>query len=287
MPSYIELNKNNLPASSDVSKVVFGINTSGTPVLVDNNGNISVIKTSGFEIPTPIVSITGETQVFVQFPDTGLDFSSVNPELFLFRWRNNHVTKHNGVKRRRTSKWVHPTTSDAATKWAGWKFFGGNQYWVKGSPGSVTVGSITGRTTEWTIPPTLKPYEKVSINFNKYMFWNQFDTSNLTLEYDQNFFSGFTYTPTNHVNNDYVITLGGNRQSIGRNRYSNSVMFCFALGIDNPNATKTNGLCPKIFGSFSEPFYSILKDVGNSYNDVILVKDMKSRHKHIIKDNFY
>jgi hypothetical protein len=68
---------------------------------------------------------------------------------------------------------------------------------------------------------------------------------------------------------------------------SNVIKFAFALGIDNPSATKTNGLCPKIFGPFSEPIYSVWKYDFNSglYNDIVLVKENANRHKHVYKSS--
>jgi hypothetical protein len=57
MPSYIEIDKEaSFPTASNVGKVVFGVNTSGNAVLVNNTGNITVIGSGGGGSVTPAAS---------------------------------------------------------------------------------------------------------------------------------------------------------------------------------------------------------------------------------------
>jgi hypothetical protein len=278
MPSYVEFNKTNTyPASSENGKLTMVLNNSTEIALTDHNGNTTIIGGggSGFQIPQPIISITGGTNdgISVQFADTGYDFSLNNPELFLFRWRNNHRTKQNERKRNKKSKWVHPSTEGCEVKWQGWKFFNGIQ----------TLGpfTISGRTTEWEISPTIKPYERMGINFNKYMFWNIYDLNILDyLQYDVNVFGFDSFLPTNHQTTDYTINIGGTR---GKSN-SNIIKYALAVAIDNPNATKQNGQCPKIFGPLSESFYSVLRVDTSNYVDIRLIKENEFNHKHVIKN---
>ena len=184
MPSYVELDKqSSFPASSNSGKLIFGVTTSDQAALTDYNGVTTIIGGgSGIQIPTPIIGITGlTTDLVVHFLDQGFDFTTGNPELFLFRWRNNSKKKitavPDNIKKRNTSRWVHPTTDDADVKWDGWKFFNGRQK-------TPYNGIVTGRITEFEVPSTIKPYERFLVNFNKYMFWYSFDGSNET--YDVN-----------------------------------------------------------------------------------------------------
>jgi hypothetical protein len=216
MPSYIELDKQgSFPPSSNIGKLIFGVNTSGDATLTNVNGVTSVIGGgggTGIQIPQPIVLITGATDaspstgISIQFADTGFDFTQGNPEIFLFRWKNGgsktyRISQFAGQpKRKRFSRWVHPTTEGSEVKWEGWKFFNGNQYY------NGAFQQITGRTTEWLIPPTIKPYEKFGIDFNKYMFWNL--TSGGTKYFDINVFSSLLFTPTDHQSEIGFINIG-------------------------------------------------------------------------------
>jgi hypothetical protein len=54
MPSYIVIDKNNsCPSAPNSNKVVFGVNSSGDPVTVDNSGNVTVIGSGGNTPPVP------------------------------------------------------------------------------------------------------------------------------------------------------------------------------------------------------------------------------------------
>lgn len=281
MPSYIELNKNaSFSASSDVSKLVFGVNTNNKAALTDHLGNTVEIGGggSGIVIPQPIIHIVGypTNQLSVKFSDTSFLTPENNAEIFLFRWRNRHRTKTNTPItriRRKKSKWYHPSTASADTKWQGWKFFNGKQYNRNGI-------EITGRITEWDLPLNLLPYQLHTLNFNEYLFWNVEDQNTGGTTSDVNVFTGYDiFTPTDHyASGDYLIRLGG------LNNRANIMKYCLAIAIDNPDATKSNGLVPKIFGPFSEPFYSVIKKSGTNYDDIKLIKSNDLSHSHVIKN---
>jgi hypothetical protein len=59
MPSYIELDKNSsLPASSDASKVVFGIDISGSITLIDNNSSSSLsVQSSSYALTSSYTTL--------------------------------------------------------------------------------------------------------------------------------------------------------------------------------------------------------------------------------------
>lgn len=288
MPSYIELDKQaSFPPSSNVGKMIFGVKTNQKAALTDHLGNTTEIGGggggTGIIIPQPIVLLTGDTSqtvrkgISIQLPDTEFLSSSSNPELFLFRWKRGSYTYRTNIsdprgKRRKNSKWVHPTTEGSETKWAGWKFFNGKQQHYYGI-------ELTGRTTEWAIPQTIIPYEIFGIDFNKYMFWNK-RSLGILAEYDTNVWSSGDFSPTIHsVFPDYI-KIGMQRSN------SNIIKYSLAVAIDNPEATQSNGLCPKIFGPLSEPFYTaVFKDeVQGGFIDINLVRDNHMNHKHVYKN---
>lgn len=133
---------------------------------------------SAASIPTPIIGFKvngpesgtyNELKVHFDANAGGFDFTKGNPEIFLFRYRNNRKSTrrdedNNIIKRIKSSKFVHPSTDGAETKWAGWKFFSGKQYDNDGT-------EISGRITEWSIPSTIKPYQRFTLNFVKQIFW--------------------------------------------------------------------------------------------------------------------
>jgi hypothetical protein len=295
MPSYIELDKQaSFPPSSNVGKMIFGIKTNEKVALTDHLGNTTEIGGggggTGVVIPQPIILLTGSTNGFmlsqgvaIQFPDTGFDFTSNNPELFLFRWKRGKLsTRTNNFDlrgdRKKYGKWVHPTTQGSETKWEGWKFFNGKQYFNGASY------ELTGRTTEWSIPSTILPYQIFGIDFNRYMFWSRRFSGSL-LEYDTNVWSSGDFTPTQHSSGSSVIGLGMTVNN--RNEYAaNKQKFALAVAVDNPNATKSNGLCPKIFGPLSEPFYSVVvQPDGLTYSEIGLIKGNHKRHTRVIRSN--
>ena len=294
MPSYIELDKQaSFPPSSNVGKMIFGVKTNEKAALTDHLGNTTEIGGgggggTGVVIPQPIVLLTGGTTTMlsqglaIQFPDTGFDFTSNNPELFLFRWkRGNHTYRTNKNdprgRRKKYAKWVHPTTENSDVKWAGWKFFNGKQF----NEGY----ELTGRTTEWSIPSTIIPYEVFGINFNKYLFWNLVSNGSLS-QYDTNVWSSLVFTPEDHLVGVDKIGIGMNLRNNGRPK-ANIQKFSLAVAVDNPNATKSNGLCPKIFGPMSEPFYTVVDLNGGDYSDIGIVRDYYKRHKRVIKNTIY
>lgn len=288
MPSYIEIDKNaSFPPSSNVGKMIFGITSDEQAALTDHLGNTTIIGGgSGMQIPVPMISLTSNTNsIGVKFSDYGFDFTQNNPEIFLFRWRNKRKSQiKDGLgtvigKRIRPSGWVHPSTDGSDIKWEGWKFFNGEHKYIK--PHGYT-GTITGRVTEWSIPSTIKPYEEFAIDFNRYMFWSVFANDGSSINFDTNVFDGSygTFSPISHNDGTNTIYLGGLRGIRG-----NVVKYSLAVGVDNPDATKTNGLCPKIFGAFSEPFYSIIENnmgLPNPYYNIMLVKYNHKNHTHVV-----
>jgi hypothetical protein len=279
MPSYIEIDKQaSFPPSSNIGKLVFGFNTSEQACITDNLGNTSVIGGggggTGIQIPTPMIGITGSNyDLVVHFLDQGFDFTQGNPELFLFRWKKSSRKKVGGVRKKKPSGWVHPSTDGANVKWQGWKFFGGGQVSAFNNIG------VTGRTTEFEIPSTIKPYERFSVNFNKYMFW--YTNLSGTL-YDINVFPLGSFDPTNHQDGEAEIRLTNTKDDVGYGKLGNIQKYCLAVGVDNPAATKTNGLSPKIFGDLSEPFYSVYDLV---VNDIKIIKENDRNHFRVIKSN--
>ncbi len=290
MPSYIELDKqSSFPPSSNVGKMIFGIKTNEKAALTNHLGQTIEIGGggrggTGVVIPQPIVLFTGNTGQYIrnglaiQFSDTQFISASNNPELFLFRWKKGRYSYRENIsdprgKRKKNPKWVHPTTQGSETKWAGWKFFNGKQWHY---PNGI---ELTGRTTEWAIPQTIIPYEIFGIDFNKYMFWN-FRTSGLLQSWDQNVFPSGDFSPTIHQVSPDTIRIGMQKPQ------SNIIKYSLAVAIDNPDATQSNGLCPKIFGPLSEPFYTVVfKDNGaGGFVDINLVRDNHMNHKHVYKN---
>jgi hypothetical protein len=292
MPTYIEFDKNSsLPTPDNQSKVIIAVNADGTLVSKNSSGSVTQIGAgSGYAIPQPIIGVNGASDdISYYFRDEGFDFTSGNPELFLFRWSNTHKKKNVLLDEyyKKHSGWVHPVTQDATTKWNGWKYFSGNQLCD-----TVSGSTIINRITEFTVPSNTVPYSGNTIHVNRYMFWTLYsdelgDTTKIK-RIDENFFTSefeYSFSPTNKVYTSdftYSISLSGNHK-LTRDNNRNIVKYCLALAIDNPIATKTNGLCPKIFGPMSEPFYSkIYKDKDLGYNDVEFVKENTYQHKNII-----
>lgn len=238
--------------------------------------------------PAPIMSWYKSTGLTAHFADSGYDFAVGNPELFLFRYRGKRRSRvidlltSLPVARKKKARYVHPTTIDSVTKWAGWKFFAGEQRLRD----SVIVNT---RTTEWTLPGTIKPYEKFALSgFNEYMFWTELDNTAApaytVTQHDTNIFSGANYSLMSRINSSNATLLqnlaGTNRRMAKDNLFGKVTSYAFAVGIDNPNATKANGLCPKIFGAMSDPIFSILHSVDGSTNptEVYMVNQVNSRY---------
>lgn len=228
----------------------------------------------GASLPQPIVSYDNiNDKLEVHFADTGFDFTQHNPEIFLFRYRN--IRRKKGLTvpatKKKFPKYVHPITVNANTKWAGWKFFAGTQKDRDGNP-------VNTRITEWTVPSTIKPYERFELTgFNKYMYWNIIDGGVITSQ-DVNIFAVDSFTTKNRVDGTKKCNLSGSRRQLSEtDLFPKTTNYAFALAIDNPLANQTNDLCPKIFGPFSDPLFAIWElDISGSppYDkaiDVIMV----------------
>lgn len=240
-------------------------------------------------IPAPLIGIDNTNrQLVISFQDNGFDFTQGNPEIFLFRYRNTRHSKHRNRRRKKRSGFVHPSTYNASTKWQGWKFFNGEHSYY--SP-EVGYNTITGRVTEWTIPSDLIPYQQFRIDFNENMFWNKRTYGDLvvtpTVEFDINPYDGDFEVQTHYYGSTSStmteIRIGSARQREDNppyNSFTNIIRYALAVAVDNPLATKTNGLCPKIFGPFSEEFFAIAdRRVGSSR--ILLDKIQSGNHTHI------
>lgn len=141
MPSYIEFDKeSSFPSSSNISKVIFGINSTGQAVVVDSSGNTLPLSQSsgggtGLYIPKPIVygtqqSLQNENHIFNEnissvgtgtgqpgslisswnneklklcFDSTNIDFLNYNPKYFLFIYHSNYFFGSNNSGSRQNS----------------------------------------------------------------------------------------------------------------------------------------------------------------------------------------
>jgi len=256
-------------------------------------------------IPVPIIAFkqggasVENPPLEVHFGGTSFDFTKHNPELFLFRYRKSHRKKIiptliNAGHKIIRSGWTHPTTMGNGTKWQGWKFFcGGQNYFNHEFP--ATPHPIENRVTEWAVPATIKPFQKLQIDFNRFMFWitntASLDGASIAINPDADIsyvrvVRLFTIdNPVNVYNGLQFIRIAGSKLKKNIPRFSKSQKFALALAIDNPLATKTNGLCPKIFGELSEPFYTALQydKITKAITDVVFVKGEQTQHLHIFK----
>lgn len=246
-------------------------------------------------IPTPIITIDktfGQLQQLrVSFAGSDFDFTKGNPEIFLMRYKNSGRKKvktisiPTGERKFYFSKFVHPTTEGSNIKWNGWKFFNGKQSIHRFSTG-VNL-PVTGRVTEWSIPSNVLPHQQFIVPFNRYMFWTQENLGTGLISYDQNFFTDplyLEYTTTNPVSiydPSQYIRIGNSQQNKDHPTYSKTQKYALVVAVDNPLATKTNGLCPKIFGPLSEEFYSVLKIESSRIIDVILEKRQMTKSAHL------
>jgi hypothetical protein len=230
---------------------------------------------SGVVIPAPIIDINGNGTsgvINISFANSTFDFSTGNPEIFLMRYKNTrrkmYYVNAEKVRVRRASGYVHPTTFDASVKWQGWKFFNGTHSWIG------TTNAFENRVTEWSIP-VLIPYQTFQITMNPYLFWNfkNMDNNQL-LGYDENFFHASSWYTTSNLADDanYKASVGGNKKNkLAFMKWHKSQEFALVVAIDNPAATKTNNLCPKIFGEMSQPFTSMLvKNNASIISNVVL-----------------
>lgn len=225
-------------------------------------------------IPIPLIGIqgSGQGQIEISFGATDFDFTKGNPELFLMRYRNTRKKMKfvNGVRVWRYNKagYIHPSDATANTKWQGWKFFGGSQK-------IRILGELfeTPRTTEFPITISTN-YDKMNISLNRFMFWSLKNYNNDIVTSDTNVFVNNAITKINNNPNNnpnLKVSIGGTRhQHSGALNYAKLQEFALCVAVDNPFATKTNGLCPKILGQISQPFCTIFEfDSGANANNVI------------------
>ena len=214
-------------------------------------------------IPIPLIGIQGNGTsgiLEISFGATDFDFTKGNPEIFLMRYRNTRKKMKfvNGVRVWRYNKagYIHPSDATASSKWQGWKFFGGSQK-------IRILGELfeTPRTTEFPITIATN-YDIMNISLNRFMFWSLKDYANDIVTSDVNIFPGELISRTNNVPSNDInlkVSIGGFRhQKTGLALYTKLQEFALCVAVDNPFATKTNGMCPKILGQISQPFNSIL-----------------------------
>lgn len=250
---------------------------------LDLNTNLPKFKTSDGQIleisgapniPKPIVAVHGvNNNITVSFKNTQFDFTQPNIELFLFRWKNNRRKKVNSIVKKNSASWVHPATEGWETKWAGWNYFGGDHNYKDKDNLYATI--IHNRITEFAVPTTLVQNLQFDITFNRYMFWNKIDLINSIAVFDDNFIEEQNSSDITTITNFASIGSGKNKTKI--------IKYSLALAIDNPLATKTNGLCPKIFGEFSDPFYSVLKKQSGVFIDIELKNYLIEKHLRVFK----
>jgi hypothetical protein len=83
MPSYIELDKQaSFPASSDVGKLIFGVNTSNQAALTDVSGNTTIIGSGGCVATPCVTDFTTLTSYGTWFLGVG-EFSIIQSQNFL------------------------------------------------------------------------------------------------------------------------------------------------------------------------------------------------------------
>jgi hypothetical protein len=245
-------------------------------------GKKALIEKS-ISIPKLYVTLIGrdrENQLLVHYKTQANDYwHSLNPQIFLLRHKRRRKNKKMSLsidKQRKRTGIVHPAdyTASANNRWAGWKFFNGLQKNINGT-------SIDNRNTEFSIYPiplTLqsilrdgtvpdisnnkwKPNQNLIINFEAYQYtineYNEFDVQSSLDYYAWN--SNRTCKVTGEIKAgverraDKEVGPFGNFKMI---RKQQAIKFQFVIAVDNLLATKTNGLCPKVFGEPSEIFIS-------------------------------
>ena len=249
---------------------------------------IDIIDSKVNTIPAPIVSIQKADQnyISVQFRDTNFLVGAINPELFLFRWRNKRHSKYlragNVIRRVKAAGWVHPTDYvNGYAKYQGWKYFCGSQK-------AKFNQDAENRQTEWAIPNVWIPMDKFTIAVNRFMHFTETNQITGAVAYDANFFTTNHYlhnSSQNTSNANLYISLGGNQRAkyFLNPKWGKNKKYCLAVAVDNPEATKTNGLCPKIFGLMSEPFYAAGQYNKGKISDIIFVKSESAQHLKIRK----
>jgi hypothetical protein len=251
--------------------------------IIDNKVNVEETSAT---IPIPIIFIERPVEagngLHISYRDTGFDFSTTqNPKLFLFKWKETRKTRKKQVTKTILQGWKHPVDMDWEANWQGWKFFGGKQ----SCP--VATENVLLRRTEWDVDANLKPMQKQLIDFNKYYGWREKDsTEGVVYRFDENVFNDPIFSLSDPVSGQKKIALTGKRSASNHLHYQKIQKFAFAFAVDNPKATKTNGLCPVIFGAMSEPIYQVLKVVGTSNpSDVIMTHISQNQKANVRRKN--
>jgi hypothetical protein len=236
--------------------------------------------------PKPEIDINNHAvnPLSVYFLENGFSFDTGNPEIFLFRWKGKTRVPA-GIYRMKTAGWKHPATVDSAIKWQGWKFFNGAQTLY----GAATTNT---RVTEWAVPSTIKPYERYNLStFNKYMFFEEIDTSVPSINaFDVNVLVNSDYKLNDKVsaaNPNYKFKISGSAKRLNQANgvgFQKVVSYRLALAVDNPYATQTNGLCPKIFGPMSDEFHVIWnKSIALNSDNVWLTFGNHNRLSRVVR----
>jgi hypothetical protein len=256
------------------------VNVKDTFLMVKEDGTDFVKMTyedlqlclSGIQIPQVQHEIlSGGLKAYFREESINKTWLSMNPEVFLMRDKrkkkhkskgvNEYVTKGQGI--------VHPHDKDNSIgKWAGWKWFGGKQVGViPGTNPSLATSQDLLRQTEFPFTKTVAN-ETELIPFVNEMFWRDVN--------------GVDYFPETTLSGYYANTSlrpGGNFKGgsqIQKRRKTQKFYLVFA--VDNPFATKTNELCPKIFGPISLPFYTtIAMDQGGSIRILLTAQPIRRK----------
>lgn len=271
--------------------------------IVDENGVKSLMPFSNIHIPKIYVkpSTDRQGQLFVNYKnELNRIWHFLNPQIFLLRHkqkRRNKLKRDYGVnnvdRNRMRSGVVHPVdfTASETGKWEGWRWFNGKQFSFEGNPIQKRNTEFSVYGTPGTIQPITRngqtlsipdsnnpnnwwhPNQSLVLNFNAYQY-----TKNQKLNFD-------TASELDYYswNSDHECRVSGERVSgyqsrrdkepgpngdFKMRRKQHTIKFQLVIVVDNLLATKTNGMCPVIFGEPSEIFISRNYNKNNPYEAI-------------------
>lgn len=285
MPSYIEIDKQGtFPASSNVGKVILGVNTNNNIVITDVSGNTTQAGGgSGIIIPTPVpyseikspyvnfhvknASLpTGPLNGWIPemlcltYQSNETEFLNYNPRYFLYLYRNRVSTKQFNDNNEiiRTNKkfnfsFVHPASFTVNWETSGITSTGAYRNFSTGSIEEIAHFPIGYNefTTEWDVPTGIGK-QTILTGFNPSRFFtNNFKQRGLD-------FFPFSYDDRFQYSTTTVKSPKRYPQNATVPRYN--LYFRFAIVIDdpkNPNRyivgpfSETVKICP-LMGYFND-----------------------------------